>query len=161
MHMILVYDITPTMHSIIIVLSYLLFCRISMQICVQNVFVTNFSRLTCYDTISWYDTTLTSLFINYDVTSTFCMHVVHDTSYDTPIVNSLRFPLLPSSCRTHGANGLHDCIYLDEIIDPKTSYMYLLLSTARIGNRATISKAWRYNNRKLNIVLCGVAMYEI
>jgi hypothetical protein len=60
-----------------------------MQICVQDVFVTNFSRLTCYDTVSWYDTTPTSPLINYSATSAFCMHVVHDTTYDTPIVSSL------------------------------------------------------------------------
>jgi hypothetical protein len=52
-----------------------------MQICVQDVFVTNFSRLTCYDIV---------LLINYGATSAFCMHVVHDTSYDTPIVSSLK-----------------------------------------------------------------------
>jgi hypothetical protein len=53
-----------------------------MQICVQDAFVTNFSRLTCYDTVSWYDTTL----ISFLATSAFCIHVVHDTSYDTFIV---------------------------------------------------------------------------
>jgi hypothetical protein len=60
-----------------------------MQICVQDLFVTNFSRLTCYDTVSWYDTIPTSLLISYGATSAFYMHVVHDTSYDTPIVSSL------------------------------------------------------------------------
>jgi hypothetical protein len=62
-----------------------------MQICVQDVFVTNFSRITCYDIVSWYDTTSTSLLINYGATWAFCMHVVHDTSYDTPIVSSLSY----------------------------------------------------------------------
>jgi hypothetical protein len=60
-----------------------------MQICVQDVFVTNFSRLTCYDTVSRYDTILISLLINYGATSVFCIHVVHDTSYDTSVVSSL------------------------------------------------------------------------
>jgi hypothetical protein len=60
-----------------------------MQICVYDVFVTNFSLLTWYDTVSWYDTTLTSLLISYGVTSAFCMHVVYDTSYDTPTMSSL------------------------------------------------------------------------
>jgi hypothetical protein len=60
-----------------------------MQICVQDVFVTNFSRLTWYNTVSWYDTILISLLINYSATSAFCIHVVHDTNYDTPIVSSL------------------------------------------------------------------------
>jgi hypothetical protein len=64
-----------------------------MQICVQDIFFTNFSRLMCYDTVSWYDTTFTSLLINYDVTSGFYMHVVH-TSYDTPIVSSLNMELV-------------------------------------------------------------------
>jgi hypothetical protein len=57
-----------------------------MQICVQDVFVTKFSILTCYDTVSF---KLTSLLINYGGTSAFCMHMVHDTSYNTPIVSSL------------------------------------------------------------------------
>jgi hypothetical protein len=60
-----------------------------MQIYVEDVFVTNFSRLTCYDTVSWYDTTLTSLLINYGATSAFYMHVVHGSTYDTLIVSSL------------------------------------------------------------------------
>jgi hypothetical protein len=60
-----------------------------MQICVQDVFDTNFSRLMCHDTVSWYDTTLTSLLINYGATLAFYMHVVHNTNYDTPIVSSL------------------------------------------------------------------------
>jgi hypothetical protein len=61
-----------------------------MQIYVEDVFVTNFSRLTCYDTVSWYDTTLTSLLINYGATSAFYMHIMYDTSYDISIVSSLR-----------------------------------------------------------------------
>jgi hypothetical protein len=36
MYIILVYDITPTMHI------YLIFCKISMQICVHNVFAIRF-----------------------------------------------------------------------------------------------------------------------
>jgi hypothetical protein len=60
-----------------------------MQIYVRDVFVTNFFRLTCYDIVSWYDTTLTSLLINYGATSAFYIHVVHDTSYDILIVSSL------------------------------------------------------------------------
>jgi hypothetical protein len=60
-----------------------------MQICVQDIFITNFSRLTCYDIVSSYDTILTSLLINYGATLVFYMHVVSDTSYDTPIMSSL------------------------------------------------------------------------
>jgi hypothetical protein len=45
--------------------------------------------LTSYDIVSWYDTTLTSLLIYYGATLAFYMYVVHDTSYDIPIVNSL------------------------------------------------------------------------
>jgi hypothetical protein len=51
-----------------------------------------FSRYTCYDTVSTYDTTLISLIINYGDTSAFCMHEMHDTSYDTTIVTSLMYP---------------------------------------------------------------------
>jgi hypothetical protein len=54
------------------------------------VFITNFSRLMCYDTVLWYDTTLIFLFINYGVISAFCIHVVHDTSYDILTVSSLK-----------------------------------------------------------------------
>jgi hypothetical protein len=61
-----------------------------MQNCVQDLFDTIFSRYTCYDTVSTYDTTLISLIINYGDTSAFCMHEMHDTSYDTTIVTSLR-----------------------------------------------------------------------
>jgi hypothetical protein len=60
-----------------------------MQICVHDVFVINFSRLTCYDTVSLYDTTLTFPLIKYGATSAICIYVVHDTTYDTPIVSSL------------------------------------------------------------------------
>jgi hypothetical protein len=44
--------------------------------------------------VSYYDITLTSLLINYYVTSDFCLHGMHDTSYDTPIVASLSRLLL-------------------------------------------------------------------
>jgi hypothetical protein len=67
------------LYSSIIVFLYLMICRISIQNCVQDLFDTIFSRYTCYDTVSTYDTTLISLIINYD-----------DTSYDTTIVTSLR-----------------------------------------------------------------------
>jgi hypothetical protein len=61
-----------------------------MQNCVQDLFDTIFSRYTCYNTVSTYDTTLISLIINYGDTSAFCMHGMYDTSYDTTIVTSLR-----------------------------------------------------------------------
>jgi hypothetical protein len=51
-----------------------------MQNCVQDLFDTIFSRYTCYDTVSTYNTTLISLIINYGDISTFCMHGMHDTS---------------------------------------------------------------------------------
>jgi hypothetical protein len=72
-----------------------------MQNCVQDLFNTIFSRYTCYDTVSIYDTTLISLIINYDDTSAFCMHGMHDTSYDTTIVTSLshvRSPMEVHAC---------------------------------------------------------------
>jgi hypothetical protein len=59
-----------------------------MQICVQDVFDIKFSCFMCYDTVSTYDTTLTSL-INCCATSDF--HDMHDTTYDTPIVTSLSY----------------------------------------------------------------------
>jgi hypothetical protein len=82
-------------YSSIIVSLYLMICRISMQNCVQDLFDTIFSRYTCYDTVSTYDTTLISLFINYDDidTSAFYMHEIHDTSYDTTIMTSLKIDM--------------------------------------------------------------------
>jgi hypothetical protein len=48
-----------------------------------------FSSYTCHDTVSTYDTTIVSLIINYGDTLAFCMHRMHDTSYDITIVTSL------------------------------------------------------------------------
>ena len=53
-----------------------------MQFNVQDVYAIKFSSFVCYDTISYYDITDTSRFINCYDTSAFCMHVVHDTAYD-------------------------------------------------------------------------------
>jgi hypothetical protein len=52
-------------------------------------FGSNFSSSTWYDTISTYDTTIVSFIINWYDASTFCMHVVHDTTYDIAIASSL------------------------------------------------------------------------
>jgi hypothetical protein len=49
----------------------------------------------CYDTVSYYDTSLISLFINWCDTSDFCQHTIHNTAYDTSIVASLRANFLP------------------------------------------------------------------
>jgi hypothetical protein len=43
----------------------------------------------CFDTVSTYNTTLIFLIINYGDTSAFCIHGMHDTSYDTTIVTSV------------------------------------------------------------------------
>jgi hypothetical protein len=43
----------------------------------------------CYDTIFNYDTTIISLLINCSDTSAFCIHKMHDITYDTTIVASL------------------------------------------------------------------------
>jgi hypothetical protein len=68
MHMILVYDITSTIYNIIhiiIVSLYLILYRISMQIRGHDVFAIKLSSFTCYDIVSYYDTTtLISFFIN-------------------------------------------------------------------------------------------------
>ena len=42
-----------------------------------------------YVTVPTYDTITFSLIINYSATSAFCMHVVHDTTYDTPTMGSI------------------------------------------------------------------------
>jgi hypothetical protein len=58
--------------------------------CEQDVFASRLSYFACHDTVSYYDTTHTSLFINYHATSDFCLGGMHNTSYDTLIVTSLR-----------------------------------------------------------------------
>jgi hypothetical protein len=87
--MILVYDTTPLMHSII-TLPYYVFCRISMQMCVYDVFTIKFSSFTCYDTVSYFDTTLIYILINLCATTKFCQHGIYGTLIDTPIVVILR-----------------------------------------------------------------------
>jgi hypothetical protein len=57
--------------------------------CVHDVFATSLSSFVCHDTVSYYDTNPTSLFINCCAISAFCQHGMHDTTYDTPIVSSL------------------------------------------------------------------------
>jgi hypothetical protein len=57
-----------------------------MQICVLDVFSTNFFSFTCHDTISTYDITLISPLV---ATSDFCQYKMHDTIYDTSTVASL------------------------------------------------------------------------
>jgi hypothetical protein len=59
-----------------------------MQNCVQDLFEIEFSSYTYYDIVSTYDTTTISLIINKSDTSSFCMHVVYDTTYDTPTMGS-------------------------------------------------------------------------
>jgi hypothetical protein len=60
-----------------------------MQICVHDVFAIRFSCFACHDMVSYYNTTLTSLFINYCAISDFYLHDTYDITYDTPIVASL------------------------------------------------------------------------
>jgi hypothetical protein len=68
--------------------------------CVHDVFATSLSSFVCHDTVSYYDTTPTSLFIDCCATSAFCQHGMYNTTYDTPIVSSLsqmgRCPLVVS-----------------------------------------------------------------
>jgi hypothetical protein len=61
-----------------------------MQIYVQDLFDIKFVvKLTCYDMVSIYDNTISSLIISGSATSTFCMHEMHNTTTDTFIVGSL------------------------------------------------------------------------
>jgi hypothetical protein len=69
-----------------------------MQNCVQDLFDTIFLIYVLWYSISTYNTTLISLIINYGDTSTFCMHGIHDTSYDTTIMTSLREKSTRQSC---------------------------------------------------------------
>jgi hypothetical protein len=61
-----------------------------MQICGHNALLIKISSSSCYDTVSYYDTTLIFLLINYYATSDFCLYGMHNTSYDILIVASLR-----------------------------------------------------------------------
>jgi hypothetical protein len=61
-----------------------------MQIGVHDVFALKFFSFTCYVTVSYYDTTIISHLINRCATSDFCQHDIHDTTYDTLIVASLK-----------------------------------------------------------------------
>jgi hypothetical protein len=60
--------------------------------CEQDVFASRLSYFACHDTVSYYDTTHTSLFINCHATSDFCLGGMHDTSYNTPIVTREKLP---------------------------------------------------------------------
>jgi hypothetical protein len=64
--------------------------------CEQDVFASRLSYFTCHDTVSYYDTTHTSLFINYHTTLDFCLGGMHDTPtrYDTLIVTNLIVKIL-------------------------------------------------------------------
>jgi hypothetical protein len=72
--------------------------------CEQDVFASRLSYFACHDTVSYYDTTHTSLFINCHATSDFCLCGMHDTTYDTPIVSSLTSLVEPLvlACSMHG-----------------------------------------------------------
>jgi hypothetical protein len=56
----------------------------------------------CHDTVSYYDTTLTSFFINYHVISDFCLCGMHNIRYDTPIVTSLTVSLKTNRAHIQG-----------------------------------------------------------
>jgi hypothetical protein len=43
----------------------------------------------CHGTVSYYNTALISLLIDYCATSDFYLRSMHETTYDTPIVASL------------------------------------------------------------------------
>jgi hypothetical protein len=75
--------------SSIVLISYLIFYIVSMQIYVHDVFDIRLFFFACYHTISYYGITLTSLFIYYHPTSAFYKHGMHDTTYNTFIVASL------------------------------------------------------------------------
>jgi hypothetical protein len=65
--------------------------------CEHDVFASRISCFACHDTVSYYDTILTSLFINYHGISNFYLCGMHDTSYDTFIVTSLRMEVVVDS----------------------------------------------------------------
>jgi hypothetical protein len=52
-----------------------------MQIWVHIVFVIRFSSFACYDAVSYYDTTISSHFVNCCVTLMFWQHSIHDLWY--------------------------------------------------------------------------------
>ena len=87
-----------------------------MQIDVQDLFDINFSSSMWYDTVSTYDTSILSLLLNSTATSAFCMHGMHDTTYDTPIVGSLMCSLFGNESLLlfcHISLCMHDRLHLD------------------------------------------------
>jgi hypothetical protein len=67
-----------TINTSIIIISYLMIYRIWMQICVHDAFAIRLSSFACHNTVSYHDTTSTSLFINCIVdeisTTNVCIH---------------------------------------------------------------------------------------
>jgi hypothetical protein len=53
----------------------------------------DFSYFTCHDTLSYYDTTLTSLFINCYTTLDFLLRGTHHTTHDTLTLASLKIKM--------------------------------------------------------------------
>jgi hypothetical protein len=67
-----------------------MFYKISMQICEYDVFIIALFSFICYNTVSYYDTSLIFLIINWCTTLVFYIHKMHDTVYNTSIVASLK-----------------------------------------------------------------------
>jgi hypothetical protein len=67
--------------------------------CEHDVFASRLPCFACLDTVSYYDTTPTSLFINCYAILDFCLGGMHDISYDTPIVTSLRLCIIHALTR--------------------------------------------------------------
>jgi hypothetical protein len=61
----------------------------------EGVFASRFSSFVYHDTVLYYDKYNShTLFINCYATLDFCQRGMHDTSYDTPIVTSLRLAIV-------------------------------------------------------------------
>jgi hypothetical protein len=65
------------------------FEKIQSKYVIMIYLLVDFFYFMCHDTTLYYDTTLTSLFINCRATSDLYLRGMHDTSYDSPIVTSL------------------------------------------------------------------------
>jgi uncharacterized membrane protein len=74
--------------------------------CVHDAFVNNFFSFTCYDTVSYYDTTLISHLIYYCDISHFYRHGIYNTTYNTHIGASLSHLALVTNLLVYQANSL-------------------------------------------------------
>ena len=97
--------------------------------------VDSFCLEICYVTVSTYDASMISLIINYSDTSAFCMHGLHDTTYDTTTVASLNLTALHINPAHTDESMATDLLGLRSKIEPRNVEAFkLTLPTCRPNN---------------------------